>query len=137
MTRGPLGVLPLVWGLLVGGVATYTLVVYGLLQFGTLEFGLIGRDVVNVAGALVLVYLCGAVALRRMMVARIRSEPGPRRAARYQSATLVVFALMESGGLVLVTLGMLADAPGWVLAGGGAAATLMYFARPTPEDIGL
>ena len=89
-------------------------------------------------GAGVLAYMVGGVFVRRTMVERIPRDAEPEaRMAAYQTAVILGLALSESGGLILVTLGMLTGASTWVLAGGASAAVLMFMARPTGEEIGV
>jgi hypothetical protein len=45
--------------------------------------------------------------------------------------------LMQSGGLIVITLGLVSSSPTWILAGGGAAVGMMALARPTAEETGI
>ena len=128
--------LRIVWAGMIGGTVTYTAVVYVLISTGTVEMAAFGPDVMNVVGAVVMLQMVGAVFLRRRLVAAIPDDAAPEvRQARYGSATIIALALMEGGGLLLITFGMMTGAATWVLAGGGAAAVLMLFARPSEEEI--
>ncbi len=70
------------------------------------------------------------------MISRIASDAAPEaRLDRYRVATIVSLGLMESGGLIVITLALLAGTATWILAGGGTAAVLMFLARPTQEDL--
>ena len=128
--------LRIVWGAMIGGTVTYTAVVYVLTATGTVEMAAFGQDIMNIVGAVVMLQMVGAVVLRRRLVAAIPShaEPDVRR-SRYASATIIALALMEGGGLLLITFGMMTGSATWVLAGGGAAAVLMLFARPSEDEI--
>jgi hypothetical protein len=138
LNRDPLAQLRIIWAALVGGVATYTVVIFSLLRFGGTDFGVLPPAVLNVVAAGVLLYMGGGVLLRRGMIARIPPEAEPEaRIARYRAATIVGLGLTESGGLIVITLGMLGSRPGWVLAGGAAACIMMFLARPNADDIGL
>ncbi len=44
---------------------------------------------------------------------------------------------MESGGLAVITLGVLASSTTWILAGGGAALGMMVLAKPNREEAGI
>ncbi len=137
MTEKPLRQLRLIWAALVGGVATYTLVIFGLMKSGSLGLGTLDPSLMNIIGGLVVLYMAAIVLVRRMMIARIPADADSNdRLARYRVATIVGLGLMESGGLIVITLGMMSDAATWVLAGGGAAATLMFMARPSEADLG-
>ena len=136
MNRDPLAQLRIIWAALVGGVATYTVVVFGLLRFGGLDFGVLAPGVLNVVAAGVLLYMGAGVLLRRVMIARIPTDAAPDvRIGQYRAATMIGLGLTESGGLIVITLGMLGSQPGWVLAGGGAACLMMFLARPTAGEI--
>ena len=137
MSPEPLGQLRIIWAALVGGVAVYTLVIFGLLTTGAIGFGFLPPGVLNVVAAAVMLYMAAGVLLRRAMIARIPSDaPRDVRIARYRAATIIGLGLTESGGLIVITLGMLGSEPTWVLAGGGAAFVMMFLARPTAEKIG-
>lgn len=130
--------LKLVWGALVGGVVLYTLLLFGLMTAGVLEVASLDPHIMPWVGAGVVVYMGAGLLLRRSMIAAIPPDlDDGARLAQYRLAILVPMALMESGGLVLVTLGMLTGTAYWVLAGGGAAALLMFLARPSRSELGV
>lgn len=130
--------LRLVWIAMLLGTLGYTVVVYGLMSMGLFEMNALGTDVMNIVGAVVILQLLGAVFLRRRMVAAIPDDaPTKDRLARYGRATVVGLALMEGGGLLVITFGMISGAAQWVLAGGGAAAAVMLMARPSRDEIGI
>ena len=138
MTSGPLDTLRVVWTAMVGGVVVYTVVIFGLMSTGTLSLGVLGGGTVNVVGAVVMAYLALVVVGRRAIVSKIASEPDAEaRLARYRVATIATLGFMEAGGLMVITMGLLSDGATWVLAGGGAAAALMFLARPSEEEAGL
>ena len=92
----------------------------------------------NGAGALAIAMMAGALVLRRTLIQKIpRDLPADQRIARYQTATLVGLASIESAGLLVISLAMVSGATSWILAGGGAAAVLMMTARPSEAEIGL
>lgn len=133
-----LGQLQVVWGALVGGVVLYTLLLFGLMTAGVLDIATIDPAIMTWVGAAVVVYMGAGLLVRRSMIAAISPEMDrERRLAQYWLAILVPLGLMESGGLVLVTLGMLTGSAMWVLAGGTAAALLMFLARPSEREAGL
>jgi hypothetical protein len=137
MSAEPLGQLRLIWAALVGGVAVYTFVIFGLLTTGAIGFGVLSPGVLNVVAAAVMLYMGAGVLLRRSMIARIPPDaPRDVRVGQYRAATIIGLGLTESGGLIVITLGMLGSEPLWVLAGGGAAFVMMFLARPTAEEIG-
>ena len=85
-----------------------------------------------------MLYMAGGVFIRRLMISKIPTQaPAQERLSSYRTASIVALALMESGGLIVITLGLLSGAATWVLAGGGAAAVLMFLARPNAEEIGM
>lgn len=128
--------LRIVWAAMVGGTLAYTAVVYVLLSNGTVDMAVFGRDVMNVVGAVVMLQMVAAVVLRRRLVAVIPDDAEPElRQARYGSATIIALALMEGGGLLVITFGLMTGSATWVLAGGGAAAVLMLMARPSEEEM--
>lgn len=133
-----LRVIRILWLALMGGVATYTVVAISLLTIGGVRFSAVGPAVVRVGAVVAILYMAAAVLVRRRLVAAIpRDADTESRVARYQSATIVGLALLESGGLVVITLGLLADAPGWILAGGLAALWMMVLGRPRADEAGL
>ena len=128
--------LRIVWAAMIGGTVAYTAVVYVLLSTGTVDMAVFGRDVMNVVGAVVMLQMVGAVVLRRRLLSGIPRHAEPEvRKARYTSATITALGLMEGGGLLLITFGMMTGAATWVLAGGGAAAVLMLFSRPSEDEL--
>lgn len=127
-----------IWAALVGGVLLYTAVIGGLLAAGSLDAGNMDPALMNYVGAGVIVYMAVAVFARRTMVAQIPSAASPEeRFRQYRVLTIVALALMETGGLVVVTFGMLAGSATWVVAGGAAAAGTMFMARPMEDEISL
>ena len=129
--------LQIIWAAMVAGVVIYTAVVAVVMRTGSTPSASLDPSIMNLIGAGVLAYMVGGVFARRTMVERIPRDAAPEaRMGAYQTAVIVGLALSESGGLILVTMGMLTGAPTWVLAGGGAAAILMFMARPTGEEIG-
>jgi len=137
-TPAQLRTLQIIWVALVGGVVTYTAVVFGLLRTGAAPEASLDASIMNLIGAGVLAYMIGGVFVRRAMVERIPRDASPEaRMAAYQTAVIVGLALSESGGLILVTLGLLSGTSTWVLAGGASAAVLMFMARPTGDEIGV
>lgn len=130
--------LQVIWLALLGGVATYAAVAVGLLTLGDVDLAVLSPAVVRVAAVAVVLYTFGAELTRRRMVDAIpRNADDETRLARYQVAMIVGLALLESGGLLLVTLGMLSGAPGWALAGGAASLWMMARARPRPDELRL
>ncbi|MEM7415759.1 MAG: hypothetical protein AAF389_09710 [Gemmatimonadota bacterium] len=129
--------LQVIWGALVGGVVLYTVLIFSLITAGVLDVATFDPDVMTFVGAGVMVYMVAALIVRRSMVAAIPADADPdTRVSRYKVATIVPMALMESGGLLLVSLAILTGAATWALAGGGAAAVLMFFARPSADELG-
>lgn len=129
--------LQIIWGALVAGVVLYTVLIFSLMTAGVLDAATFDPEIMNLVGACVLVYMVAALLVRRSMVASIpRDADAETRVSRYKVATIVPMALMESGGFVLITLAILTGVATWALAGGGAAAVLMFFARPTADELG-
>lgn len=133
-----LRVIRILWLALMGGVATYTVIAVCLLTIGGIRFGALPPVAVSVGSVVVIVYMVAAVLVRRRLVAAIpRDADDQTRLGRYQSATILGLALLEAGGLFVITLGMLADAPAWILAGGLAAIWMMALGRPRADEAGL
>lgn len=138
MTEEGLGQLQVIWGALVGGVVLYTLLIFVLMTAGTLDIASLDPSIMNMVGAAVMVYLVGGIIVRRTMVGAIPDDADRSdKIQRYRVAIIVPMALMESGGLIVITLGLLSGSATWVLAGGGAAAALMLMARPSADEIGI
>lgn len=126
-----------IWAALVGGVVLYTGIIGGMLATGRLVMSNLDPAVMNYVGAAVIVYMMVAVFARRTMLAQIPADADPdERFQRYRLVTIVALAMMETGGLVVITAGMMAGSAQWVLAGGAAAAGTMYLARPSEDELG-
>lgn len=126
-----------VWFALVTGVASYTIVVAALLVTGVVALDVYPRRIVNLVAPGVMVYMLAGLVIRRMMLSRLPEGDSDARLAHYRSATLIALALMESGGLLIVTLGMISNSPAWALAGGGAGVAMMLLAKPVAAEAGL
>lgn len=138
MTGSPLQRLRLVWGALVAGVVTYTTLAWAFATFRGVGIDLLPAGVMNAAGAAAIAMMASALLVRRTLVQKIPHDlPADERIARYQTATLVGLASLESVGLLVISLALVSGATSWILAGGGAAAVLMVTARPREAEIGL
>ncbi len=128
--------LRVVWGALLGSVLLYTVLIWALMSNGVLGMDVLPTSIMGLVGAGVLVYMVAGVFVRRAFVARI--DPSLDREARvaaYTRATILGLGLTESGGLIVITLGLLSGSATWVLVGGLAAAALMFGARPVESDL--
>jgi len=136
VTPDPLDQLRIIWAALTGGVAVYTIVTFGLLTTGTIGFGVLSPGVLNIVAPGVMLYMGAGVFLRRSMIARIPSDaPREVRIGQYRAAIIIGLGLTESGGLIVITLGMLGSEPMWVLAGGAAACIMMFLSKPSADEI--
>ncbi len=128
--------LQVIWGALVGTVVAYTLGAYWAMSTGVIELAVIDASVMPYVALAALALMIGGTVVRRVMVRRIdpAAEPAARLAG-YMSASVSSLAVTESGGLVLLTLGMLSGSATWVLAGGFAAALVMLTVRPSAKDL--
>lgn len=130
--------LRIIWAALVVGTLLYTLLVVAVTVTGIAQVGTLDPTLLNYAGAAVMVYLVAGVFVRRRMIANIdRESPPEQRLAAYSAATILGAGLTEGGGLILVTLALMAGSASWALTGGLAAVVVMLMGRPTEEDIGL
>lgn len=127
--------LTVIWAALCGGVVLYTLTVFGLIVTGAVAGTLPGRAM-WIAVPFVLVWMTGLIFARRS-VARtlVRAVPPEQRFDKYRVFVIALLAMMEFGGLMLITVGLMTAEAGWVLAGGGAAAFLMLRARPSLDEL--
>jgi len=129
--------LTIIWGALVVSVLIYTTLLTTLMSNGTIDMAVLPPTIMGVVGAAMIVYMAAGVLVRRALVARIDpSLEREQRMATYTTATLVGLGLTESGGLIVITMGMLSGSPRWVLAGGLAAVALLLGARPSEADLG-
>ena len=123
---------------MIGGTASYTLVIFALVSLGVVSVDALPAAVMDGAGGLAILIMGGALFLRRALVARIPSSADREaRITQYATATIVGMVLMESGGLIVITLGLVSSSPTWILAGGGAAVGMMALARPTAKEAGI
>lgn len=128
--------LTIIWGAMLGGTVAYTAMLYGLVLTGILDFAAFAPEVMNLVGAGAILLLVGAAFYRRRLVAGIGDVTElDERLARYGNVNVVAMALMEGAGLLVISFGMLAGAPGWIAAGGGASAVAMLFARPSAAEV--
>ena len=129
----------IVWMALMAGVAIYAIVAWVLLEVMGVRIGDPASPLTRflpwaaVAGMLLLV--------AGMTVARRSEEPGDRstsaeaRVDRYFNLRIVGLALQESAGLLVITLGLLAGAAIWSVAGGIAAVAVMAISGPSAEHV--
>ncbi len=130
--------LQIIWAAMSAGVVTYTGVMVALILLGLVDMpGL--PPIVLTLGALVAASILGTgLVVRRRLVEAIPPGGTPEtRFGQYQTATMIGLALMEGGGLLLITLGLLAGSPTWVLAGGGASLLMLMNARPRANEAGI
>ncbi|MDX1647608.1 MAG: hypothetical protein R3304_10725 [Longimicrobiales bacterium] len=124
------------WTLMIVTTLVYTGVVYGMMATGSVDVAAFDSSIMNVVGASVMVLLVGALVVRRRMLAVIPQDATPEeRISRYGRLSVIAMAIMESGGILVITFAMLSGSPTWVLAGGGAAAILMLMAKPSREEL--
>ena len=130
--------LQVIWAVMLAGVVTYTAVLFVLVRLGMVDMRVLSPSILTVGAAAVLVYMAGVTVVRRRMIEAIPAGASQdTRFARYQTATIVGLALLEAGGLLLISLGILADSSIWVLAGGGASLWMMALARPQRSEAGI
>ena len=130
--------LQIIWAAMLAGVVAYTAVLFVVLRLGMVEMPVLPAWVMTVGASVVLVYMAGVTVVRRRMVEAIPAGAAQdTRFAQYQTATIVGLALLEGGGLLLISLGILADSSIWVLAGGGASLWMMALARPQRSEAGI
>jgi len=123
--------LRLIWAALTGGVTVYACVALALITVGGLEIGGLPPFMMNIIGPLALVLMGLGLWMRRAIPARIpRDLPAEEREGRYQAAVIASLALIEGGGILMTTVGMIAGTPAWILVGAGAAVVLMVMAKP-------
>ena len=130
--------LRIIWAALVVGTLLYTVLVVAVTLSGIAPIGTLDPALLNYAGAAVMVYLVVGVVIRRRMIANIdRDAPPEQRLAAYSTATILGAGLTEGGGMLLVTLALMAGSATWALTGGLTAVLVMVIGRPAEEDIGL
>lgn len=126
-----------VWMAMVGGTLLYTIVAYLLLLLGIVEAGgALGPSVMNLVGAFAVVQIALSLLLRRRLVGAIpRNAPPEERMSRYFTACVITLALIEGGGLIVITLSIVTGVATWALVGGGAAVVVMLLARPVRSEV--
>jgi len=129
--------LHIIWLALTGGLAAWTVVAFGLLTLGTIGLGAFPAGVMPYVAAGVLAFMAAGLVVRRRGIASIpRDASEGKRFERYLVATILGLAMVEGGALVLITVSIVADTPGWALAGGAAGVWMLLMARPRREDMG-
>lgn len=124
---------------MLGGIVLYTVAAAFLVFSGVIRVGT-GESMIPMqyAGAVILLFMFGGVFFRRHMVAQVSLDDPPEvRMPAYANAVIIGAALPEGGGLMLITLGIITSSPTWILAGGLAAAFLIWQGRPSAEEAGL
>ena len=130
--------LRIIWAALVVGTLLYTVLVVAVTLTGVADIGTLDPALLNYAGAAVMVYLVAGVFIRRRMIANIdRNAPPEQRLAAYSTATILGAGLTEGGGMLLVTLALMAGSATWALTGGLAAVVVMVIGRPNEADVDL
>ena len=123
--------LQVIWVGLMGGLVAYAFVAVALVTVGGLDIGGLPPIVVIVTRVLALVIMGLGLWMRRALLAQIpRDLPAGERETRSQTVTLASLALIEGGGILMITTSMIVGAPAWILIGAGAAVLLMVVARP-------
>ena len=123
--------LQVIWLGLMGGLVAYACVAVALVTVGGLDIGGLPPIVVIVTRVLALVIMGLGLWMRRALLAQIpRDLPAGERETRSQTVTLASLALIEGGGILMITTSMIVGAPAWILIGAGAAVLLMVMARP-------
>ena len=123
--------LQVIWLGLMGGLVAYACVAVALVTVGGLDIGGLPPIVVIVTRVLALVIMGLGLWMRRALLAQIpRDLPAGERETRSQTVTLASLALIEGGGILMITTSMIVGAPAWILVGAGAAVLLMVMARP-------
>jgi hypothetical protein len=130
--------LQIVWVALMFGLATYTIVAYCVLAFGMIETPMLPTSVLRIAGAVAGAIMLGGLFARRTMVQAIDPSASPAERLRdYARATIMGLGLVDLGGFLMVTLGIVSAAPMAPLVVGSAGVGALALARPKREHIGL
>ncbi len=91
--------------------------------------------------AVALALLVAAPSVKRAIFKRADAEgfdgDAERRAAAYQKATIVAFALREAGGLIGFVLAAITGSYWWAWGLGGAALIAMAMDWPKRENLGV
>jgi hypothetical protein len=123
--------LQVVWLGLIGGVVAYACVAVVLIAVVGLELGGLPPIVVIVTRVLALVLMGLGLLARRKWPSLIPHDlPASERESQEQTMAIASLALIEGGGILMITTSMIAGAPAWILIGAGAAVLLMVLAKP-------
>ena len=123
--------LQVVWLALIGGVVAYAGVAVALITVGGLEIGGFPPVMMNFIGPLALALMGFGLWARRSWVQRVpRDLPPDEQESRHQGIVIATLGLIEGGGILMTTTGMIVGAPAWILVGAGAAVVLMVMAKP-------
>jgi hypothetical protein len=130
-------VLQIVWLAMMGGVVTFAVVAHALLTVMDLEMAGLPPMVLRVAGPVAVVMMGAGLLVRRKLLEAI--PPGARgeeRLARYHAAVLVGLAIIEGGGLLVIVLSLVSNAPSWIPAAAAITLGMMVLGRPRREELG-
>jgi hypothetical protein len=123
--------LQVVWLGLIGGVVAYACVAVVLIAVVGLELGGLPPIVVIGTRVLALVLMGLGLLARRKWPSLIPHDlPASERESQEQTMAIASLALIEGGGILMITTSMIAGAPAWILIGAGAAVLLMVLAKP-------
>ena len=130
--------LKIIHAALMGGVLVYAGLATFLVVTGFDGFGGAPPIPIEYAGAVMLLLMAGGAVARRRLVAQVSLDDPPEvRLPAYANAVIIGAALPEGGGLLLITLGLMSASASWIIAGGLAAAFLIWQGRPRAEEVGL
>jgi len=121
----------IVWLALIASTVVYACVAVALITVFGVEIGGLPPVVMNVVGPLALGLMgFGLFARRRWLGLIPRDLPAHEREDQQQAVVISSLALIEGGGILMTTMGMIVGAPAWILVGAGAAVLVMVMARP-------
>ena len=129
-------VLSIVWAAMLAGVTFMTAVVWAVAS-GTFAPGYAGTLSPALAFKLLLLSpLAIAVGIARRNGDDTREHQPDGRLAAYHTRVIVALALQEGGGILGLTVSLLAARPTWALGVGALTALAMLLGRPRREELG-
>lgn len=131
-----LRIMTVIWLALTMGVLMFAAVAYGLVFMGSMGEPTLDSSLVTFIAPVLLVMMAAGVVLGRRLESAIpRDADSTEKVNRYQMARIIALATQEGPALLVIVLGMLSGAGGWIVAAAAVGVWSMFLARPRRDDL--